>query len=243
MITSEKDMYPSVKSLLISQGFEVKGECRKVDALGVKGARGQEVVHAVEMKLTCNLKVLFQAFGNLQKKLCHYSSIAVCIPSGTGKGLKRKNAMKMAITLRQICRELGLGLIIVDESTNSASFTVEPKYKEITGKAKSFERLMREFHDRTGDQNVGGVTRVTLITAFKERSIRIARALLNNGPLSIRDICQISNVEQSSSILNGNKLEWFTRVQRGIYDLTPYGRNELMTTYASVVIAQEEAEQ
>lgn len=39
------------------------------------------------------------------------------------------------------------------------------------------ERLLYEFRERSGDYNTGGSTRVKLVTAYREKALRVALAL------------------------------------------------------------------
>ncbi len=41
---------------------------------------------------------------------------------------------------------------------------------------------MYEFHERSGDYNVGGSSRAKLVTAYREKALRVAQALAAAPP-------------------------------------------------------------
>ena len=68
-----------------------------------------------------------------------------------------------------------------------------------------------------------------MMTAYKETSIQIAFYLDHLGPMSAKELQQISTGEKTYGILYNNHYQWFKRVDRGVYDLTDLGRTEYQT--------------
>ncbi|MDQ0391768.1 hypothetical protein J3R73_001560 [Labrys monachus] len=62
------------------------------------------------------------------------------------------------------------------------------------------------------------------MTAYRQQALACAAALAER-PRRRRDLAMI--VPEAAKILQGNVYEWFVRVERGVYDLTPKGRDAL----------------
>jgi hypothetical protein len=58
----ESDLFKPIASLLKSQGFIVQGEIKNLDVVAVK----DNMTIAVEMKLTINLKLIYQVVDRLK---------------------------------------------------------------------------------------------------------------------------------------------------------------------------------
>lgn len=72
-------------------------------------------------------------------------------------------------------------------------------------------RMLTEFHERTGDYNTGGVTGRKLMTAYRERALRCAWALQQNGPSAPRTITALTDVRQAGAVLRDNYYGWFEK--------------------------------
>lgn len=92
---------------------------------------------------------------------------------------------------------------------------------------KEAQRLMREFALRSGDYNTGGSTRRKLVTAYRERSLQCALALLCHGPSAPRQVRDWTGCANPGTLLRDNVYGWFTRVEKGVYRLTPAGEQAL----------------
>ncbi|WP_051287280.1 DUF2161 family putative PD-(D/E)XK-type phosphodiesterase [Paenibacillus taiwanensis] len=94
-------------------------------------------------------------------------------------------------------------------------------------------KLLREFGERSGDYNVGGSTKRPLMTAYREKALRLASALADgpNQPVRLREQ---SGVGDAATILRHNYYGWFERIKRGVYTLTPAGTAAL-ELYADVL--------
>ncbi|MNR47610.1 hypothetical protein D3C85_1667330 [compost metagenome] len=97
-------------------------------------------------------------------------------------------------------------------------------------------KLITEFHERSGDYNVGGSSQQKLMTAYREKSLHCAHLMQQHGPLSPRKLRELTNNMNVSSLLQQNYYRWFVRQSRGIYHLTPIGEKALQD-YAHVVTA------
>ena len=214
-IDKETALYLPVKEFLEGRGFEVKGEVRGCDLVGVCG---QEIV-VVELKRTFNLTLIFQ--GMERQKLTDDVYLAIEAP-------KKRRGHDWTAT-QNLCRRLGLGLLTVN-------FTYTPPKVEIVvdltpyvprKNARKKGLLIKEFGRRSGDFNVGGSTRRPIVTAYREEALQIARYLEQHGPSSTRILAQVTGNSKVASILQKNFYGWFLRVKRGEYTLTPEGEKAL----------------
>lgn len=233
-VQHETELYAPLKAFFEERGYEIKGEVRHCDLVGVRPGGGDPLI--VEMKKTFNLPLLLQ--GMERQRLSSEVYLAV----------ERNRAKKGAhnqrwseITL--LCRRLGLGLIAVTRYKtkpafveilcspgNEALYTPGPKVVK-----RRADKLLHEFHERSGDYNIGGSTGTKLVTAYRERALRVALAIEEaGGETSPKDARDRSGVGSAAAILQRDYYGWFRRVVRGRYTLTPAGA-EGLRAYAHVV--------
>ncbi|MCI5073682.1 DUF2161 family putative PD-(D/E)XK-type phosphodiesterase [Oricola sp.] len=208
----ETDLYPPVKALLEAQGYEVKSEIGACDVMAV---RGDEPPVIVELKTGFTLSLFHQAIDRLA------ISDAVYVAAPRGKGRAFLSALKSNMKL---CRRLGLGLISVRMEDGFCEIHLDPgPYAPRKSRPKS-DRLLREFARRIGDPNQGGSTRTTIVTAYRQDAMRIAVFLLAAGPAKASEVAKATGVARARPIMADDHYGWFERVDRGIYQLTPKGR-------------------
>src|SRR3954468_24623628 len=95
----ESDLYAPVKALLEGQGYSVKGEVRGCDVVAV---RGKEPPVIVELKRAFGMALVLQGVRRLAV------SDAVYLAVGAWPNKLRD--------VSNLCRRLGLGLMIVDKN-------------------------------------------------------------------------------------------------------------------------------
>lgn len=93
------------------------------------------------------------------------------------------------------------------------------------------QRLLKEFDERSGDYNTGGSTGRQLMTAYREKAIRVAAALRSSGESSPAALARQTGVGSAAAILQKNYYSWFERISRGKYMLTVKGV-EALTEHA-----------
>ena len=129
----------------------------------------------------------------------------------------------------KLLRSLGLGLITVSQS-QLVDAVIDPAPYQPRKSSLRKERLLREFAKRVGDPNQGGShTRSGLMTAYRQRAIRIATLLERNGPSKAAAIATELDEPNSGAILYRDVYGWFDRIERGIYALSPRGIKELVS--------------
>ena len=92
----ESELYAPVKALLEGQGYDVKGEVRGCDVVGV---RRDEPPVIVELKLSFGLGLVLQGVDRL--------AISERVYLAVGQWPRRWKSV------RKLCRRLGLGVIVV----------------------------------------------------------------------------------------------------------------------------------
>jgi hypothetical protein len=121
--------------------------------------------------------------------------------------------------VRELCRLLGFGLLEVS-SAGAVEVLVEPRPWKPRQDKKRRVRLIDEHRKRIGDPAQGGSTRQPIMTAYRQQALACA-ASLANGPRRTSDLRKM--MPNAPAILLRNWYGWFTRVERGLYELTPQG--------------------
>jgi hypothetical protein len=207
----ETDLYPAVKHLLETQGYVVKAEVKSCDVMAV---RGDEPPIIVELKNGLTLQLIYQAVDRLSITEHVYIAIA-----------KPKRAVP--IEAQKLCRRLGLGLLVVSKS-GSVDILAEPiPYIPRANKQRKVA-LLKEFHKRKGDPNIGGSTKTKLMTAYKQDALRCLCHLHCNGPTKVSILKKATQVDRAATILRADYYGWFVKEDRGIYNVTDTGRGALL---------------
>ena len=208
-MTLESDLYAPVKVLLEGQGYVVKGEVRGCDVVAV---RGKEPPVVVELKRTFGLGLVLQGVDRLALTDLVYLAV--------GQWPKQMKNVK------KLCRRLGLGFIVV--AKEKADVVLDPTpYVPRQNKRKS-GRLLGEHARRVGDPNVGGqAMRAPLMTAYRQEALRCAELLAVQGPMKVAALRTACDAPKAAQILQQDVYGWFERVERGVYAITPKGREGL----------------
>ncbi len=212
----ESDLYLPLKRFLESQKYEVKGEVEDCDVLAI---RGQEAPVVVELKLSFNLNVVLQAV----ERLSLTPKVYIGIPARCGI-LKRRRRQ-----IIKMLRMLGLGLVAVDPDLEAGSVEVLLDPGEYRPRRSRYrrERLLGEFTRRIGDPNLGGTDRRKgIMTAYRQRALTIAGFLQKNGPTKASHVAQTLREPKARDILYRDVYGWFDRASRGVYELSPRGKQE-----------------
>ncbi len=205
----ESDLYAPVKALLEGQGYSVKGEVRGCDIVAV---RGNEPPVIVELKRIFNLGLVMQGVDRLT--LTDLVYIAVGAWPKQMKGVKR------------LCRRLGLGFMVV--AGERVDVVLDPVPYQPRKNTKKAGRMLGEHARRVGDPNRGGSsTRVPMMTAYRQQALRCAGLLAANGPMKLAAMRAAADVPNAAAILQQDVYGWFERVERGVYALTPAGKQGL----------------
>ena len=224
-VKHETELYAPLKAFFEERGYEIKSEVRHCDLVGYRPESDEPLI--VEMKKSFNLPLLLQ--GLERQKLSSEVYLAV----------ERARAKKGAHNQRwseitNLCRRLGLGFITITQYKTKKPFVEihcipgdhlpAPSQRIVKARAA---RLQYEFNERSGDYNVGGSHGTKLMTAYREKALRIAMVLQEGGEMAPKDIKLLSGIGQTAGILQKNYYLWFRRVSRGRYVLTSEGEHGL----------------
>ena len=226
----EAELYPPVKAFLEAQGYEVKSEVTGCDLVA---RRHGEPPVIVELKTAFTLPLVLQGVDRLA--LSDQVYLAVGVPTKPRGGSiwrrERRNILKL-------CRRLGLGLLAVHEPTTRRDALVEPMLDPVPYRPRPNRRrrgmLLREFAHRVGDPNTGGTNQRPIVTAYRQNALRCAAVLAERGPTKAAEVARSAGVPKATGLMYRDVYGWFARVERGVYELSPKGR-EALETYADVI--------
>lgn len=224
----ETELYEPVKSFFEKQGYHIKSEIRYCDLVGVKEGLTDPLI--VEIKKSFNLSLLLQGMQRLK------------ISNNVYLAVERNRAKRGAVNQRfseitELCQKLGLGLITVTiYKTKPALVDIlcQPQSQLKSKKSIRKQKLLREFEGRSGDYNLGGSHKTKLVTAYRERALKVASALEPLPSASPAQLARTTGISTAASILQNNYYGWFERIKRGSYRLTPAGK-EALSTYENVL--------
>lgn len=235
----ETDLFLPIEKYFSKKGYEVHGEVNDCDVVAIKDA---EIV-IVELKKNLGLEVIIQA--TKRQKLTKHVYIAVTAPKVSIHARKKRD-------IKHLLRRLEVGLLTVDmtkdtpvviEEISPTSFN---RKKSMGQSEKRKKKLLKEIEGRHTNMNIGGSHQQKIMTAYKEMSIFIAYILHTHGPLSAKQLQDYGTNQQTYNILYNNYYGWFIRVSRGVYALTPKGKEEyqpydqVVQHYVTRVLASKE---
>lgn len=219
----EVEISAPIEKYLTDLGYKVRSEVKGCDITAIK----DDTLLVVECKKVLSLKLIYQAVD--RQEFCDNVYIAIALTDGS-KFRNRKHLLKLL-------RRLELGLIVVTflKTKTRIDIVLEPKEYKKRRKHKRRASILDEMTNRSGNYNKGGSVKTKIMTAYKENSLQIASVLLNNGPLSSKDLKKMGTCEKTYSILYKNFYGWFQKEsKRGQYSITPSGR-EALATYSDIL--------
>ena len=208
----ETDLYKPVKMFFEAQGYEVKSEIIGCDVVAIKD---KHPIAIIELKTKFSLELVLQGIERLSVS----GIIYLAVLEGPKSGLKKRLNKIM-----KLCHMLGFGILLVTLPKNAGGYVtqiLEPLPNRPSNQKKS-TRLLKEFKNRHGDPNTGGTTATSLMTAYKQNALRIVNGL-ENGCKTIPELRKKTGVYNTASILQRNFYGWFSRVDRGVYELSSTG--------------------
>ncbi|KKL78598.1 hypothetical protein LCGC14_2023250 [marine sediment metagenome] len=208
----EADLYPHVKRHLEALGYEVKGEVGAADVMAMRD--GHEML-IVELKLGFSLSLLHQ--GVARQALS--DTVYLCIPEKAGRV-----ALRNLRSNAGLCKRLGLGLMTVRLRDGRVTVHCDPEAFKPRKAPRKAARLRAEFTRRRGDPNAGGINRRMIVTAYRQDATDCARYLAGAGASKGAMVAAATGVARATGMMADNHYGWFTRVSRGVYDLSDAGR-------------------
>ena len=234
----ESDLYFPVKHFLNDLGYSVKAEVKDCDVVAIKHASGErsESLLIVELKLKFSLELLLQ--GVNRQALC--DNVYLAIGAAQTAKTKRNWRTKEPAYLR-LCKKLGLGLMLVQPKEqlikveaveliqeSQVRILLDPAPYQPRKNSRRRTALLKEFNARVGDPNLAGINKTQIITAYRQNTLQCAEQLQLQGPCSIKQLRQLTQVDSVASIMQKNYYGWFARVTRGVYELTDKGQQAVL---------------
>jgi hypothetical protein len=204
---TETSLYVPVKCFLEGLGFTVKGEVCGCDVAAIRGDEPPIIVIG-ELKLSFSLDLVLQAVD----RTAACDEVWLAVGSSARKRLRDPR-------VRKLCRFLGFGLLAVS-STGAVEVLVEPTPWKPRRDSRRRAKLIDGHRKRIGDPAQGGSTRQPIMTAYRQQAL-VCAASLADGPRRTSELRAV--VPNAPTILLRNWYGWFTRIERGLYELTPEG--------------------
>ena len=212
----ETDLYEPIRAFLEEEGYQVQAEVKHCDIAAEKNGR----LVVVELKRAFGLKLVYQ-------------------------GLERQSLTdEVFVAMLRLLKRLELGLLAValDSPLKTVDVVLTPADSMIRKNKRKKERLQAELEGRQLDANIGGMTRRKIITAYRERVIRLACILEREGEISLAEL-RARGLEELAALLSRNYEKWFVRVEKGVYALSEKGKTELKRADYAKVAAYYRQEQ
>lgn len=220
----ETDLYAPMKAFLEAQGYNVKGE---VGAADLVACREEDDPVIVELKRCFSLSLFHQAVA----RQAVTDAVYIAVPRGKGRQFLRSLRDNTALA-----RRLGLGLVTIRLPDGVVEVHCDPGPYSPRRSTPRRTRLLREFARREGDPTPGGATRAGLITAYRQDALRCLAHLAQKGEGKGADVARATGVGTATRIMAADHYGWFERARRGVYRMTPRGREALME-YAGQIAA------
>ncbi len=213
----ETDLYEPIRCFLEEAGYQVQAEVKHCD---IAATRDGELL-IVELKRAFGLKLVYQALE--RQSLTDQVFVAIPRPQ---KGQREKAWRDMLRLLKRL--ELGLLTVALDSPLLTVEVILEPAdgRDEAWQNRKKQKQLRAELQNRRLSGNTGGMTRRKILTAFREKSIRLACLLEKEGQLSAAALRE-RGLGDLAVLLSRNYDKWFRRVEKGVYALSDAGKQAL----------------
>ena len=213
----ESDMYAPVKDYFTGRGYTVRAEVRGCDLAAER--EGELVV--VELKKIFSLKLVYQALERLS--ITEQTYVAVPRPKSADTP-EYKGMLRLMKRL-----ELGLITVAMDSPVKTVDVLLYPEPTPRTVRnAKHRKALLKELNGRLFDLNIGGASRSKIVTAYRERCIKIACIIKCRGVKRPKELVADYGCEKdAAAILQRNFDGWFARVEKGVYGLSALGEQSL----------------
>jgi hypothetical protein len=214
----ETELFIPVARWLEGQGYQVSAEAGQCDIVArrVEDSDSDQLI-LVELKVRMSLDLIIQAVR--RKEISE--SVYVAVPLQGSKGHLRNTRGILALL-----RRLEVGLLIVRFLRNTTRVEVLLHPVPVTPRQRPARRarIIREIDGRYAEFDSGGQPgNVPRLTAYRQKSIHVARLLQAHGTCSPRELRAAGAPEETPAILRKNAYGWFDRPQRGVYELSAAG--------------------
>jgi len=216
---TEADMFLPIKNFFSSIGYSVNAEVKGCDIALIKN----DELLLVELKKSFNITLLYQAMNRKKDA----SQVYVAIPRP--KKVRDKNYRAMLNILTKL--EIGLITVAMDSPTHAVAIVLQPPAIPGNKLLKGREKMLREIYGRTNDTNIGGSSKIKIMTAYREKSIKIACALHTLGEHATAPQLRrnYSCPPDTYQVMKRNFYGWFKFLGNAMFELTTKGKKMLIS--------------
>jgi len=213
----ESDLSSPVVKYFEGLGYTVNCEVNSIDIV----ARKEEYLIAIELKLTFNMKLLFQVMDRLK----FADEVYVALP-------RPKRRSKDLTKIRQLAELLNFGVLLVDTGVvEHAEPLYTPQLRNNPRNNKRKFSVTKEANGRSIELNKGGVRGVKVITAYREKCIAAASIMQIMGNVSTKELRNEYNFDKDiTRALRTNYYKWFEKTTDDRYILTENAYDEITAT-------------
>lgn len=212
----EVEVAKPIEKYLEDLGYIVRSEVKSCDITAVKGGK----LLVVECKNRFSIKLIYQ--GVDRQEFC--DNVYIALPIIGNKSLpNRKHLIKLLKRL-----ELGLITVTFLKTKTKVDIVLDPMVHKKRNRIKKRNSVMTEIMERSGNYNVGGSVGISLMTAYRENAITIAKLLNEHGSLTAVELKKLGCNQKTYNILYKNYYNWFFKdVGHGKYGLSEQGKSAL----------------
>jgi hypothetical protein len=69
------------------------------------------------------------------------------------------------------------------------------------------------------------------MTSYRQTALLCAELLSKSGPMQAKDVRDLTGVEKAGNLMRNNHYGWFEKINRGVYELTEKGKEELQAYF------------
>jgi len=214
---NESDLSRPVTEYFESLGYAVNCEVNGIDVVAHKDT----YLIAIELKLTFNMKLLFQVMDRL--KFVDEAYVALPAPKRRSKDLTK---------IRQLAEKLNFGVLLVHTGVAEYVDVLHvPISRNNSRDNKRKRRAAKEVEGRSVELNKGGVTRVKIVTAYREKCIAVVAIMHIHGDIKIAELRESYGFDKDiGRVLGNDRSKWFERVEIGRYKATEKAQNDILAT-------------
>lgn len=211
----ETDVAKPIEDFLEGLGYTVRSEVNDCDITATK----ENELLVVECKKSLSLKLIYQALDRQEFS----DSVYIAFPLPAGKRIPNQKH------LLRLCKRLEMGIILVHflKTKQRVEVLLDPREYRRVNRVKKRQAVLSEIANRSRNFNTGG-TKGSVMTAYKENVLIIARHLRDLGPLNTKQLKELGTGEKTYSILYKNFYGLFQKSEkRGYYELSDAGKSSL----------------
>lgn len=208
----ESDLYAPVCEYFESVGYTVQAEVKNCDLVAVKE---NETVIA-ELKTSFCLKLVYQVLE--RQSVSDLVYVVIPRPKKGAKSTEWRNMLKLMKKL-----DIGIITVAMDSELKTVDIVSVPSGHSQKHNSNKKSRLTKEFKDRNVNENVGGINKTKILTAYKEKCIHALCLAEKNGNVTPAMLKAELNDVYADRIPRSNYYGWFKKISKGIYGISDKG--------------------